>query len=271
MAQKRAEMIGLKFGRLTVVSFNSKNERRQLLWNCKCECGNKNVVAVGAKLREGSVVSCGCHRSERMIEINKNIHKTHGKSYSRLNKIWSQMKQRCYNAKANGYKDYGGRGIRICDEWLNSLENFYEWAINNGYDDNLTIDRIDVNGNYEPSNCRWITMEEQQWNKRNTKYVTINNETKTIKDWSEENGISAHNIWYRLSQGYEGEDLIKPVSNKKAIRQSGEKYVTWNNSNNAWVVRVKRKYIGSSKDLTKAIEIRDHHLMELNISERHRR
>ena len=111
---------------------------------------------------------------------------------------YQNMKERCYNKNFIEYKNYGGRNIKICKEWLNDYRAFYEWAINNGYDNNLTIDRIDVNGDYEPTNCRWITKQKQAYNKRNSKYITYKGEIKTLAEWSKELNISQQTLRYRI-------------------------------------------------------------------------
>lgn len=121
------------------------------------------------------------------------------------------MKTRCYNVKAKDYKNYGLRGIKICDEWLNDSNLFIEWSLNNGYQVGLTIDRIDTNGNYEPNNCRWITSKEQQSNKRNNKLITINGETKTLSQWAEKSGLSRHVIFERIKMKWDNDDLLKPL------------------------------------------------------------
>lgn len=166
LRKKRIDLHGQKFGRLTVLS-RAKNRKQFTMWLCKCDCGNEVVVSTNALL-VGHSTSCGCKREE-----NFNSYK-HGKSYSNLYRRWLGMKSRCLNKNNARYKNYGGRGITICDEWLdkeNGFMNFYNWAIANGYKKELSIDRINVDGNYEPSNCRWITLQEQNWNTtRNIKY-----------------------------------------------------------------------------------------------------
>lgn len=111
------------------------------------------------------------------------------------------MNERCYNKNNKRYKDYGGRGIKICDEWLKDNTRFFNWALNNGYNDNLTIDRIDVNGNYEPNNCRWTTLQQQNRNTRRNRYFTINGVTKCLKDWCTHYNVPCNTVRYRLKQG----------------------------------------------------------------------
>lgn len=122
----------------------------------------------------------------------------HGMYKSRIYKIWESMKLRCYSVHQTAYKDYGGRGITVCTEWLNDFMMFYNWAISNGYNDRLTLDRIDVNGNYEPLNCRWLTMKEQTRNKRNNRFLTYNGLTKCIVDWANETGIDRRTLTKRI-------------------------------------------------------------------------
>lgn len=164
---KFIDLIGQRFGRLIVVSRAENDRQGQAQWNCVCDCGNFSIVR-SRHLKYGRVKSCGCYHLERDSEC----HTKHSLSETRLYKIYLGMKQRCYNTKNHAYKHYGGRGITICAEWLdkdNSFINFYNWAMSNGYRSDLSIDRIDVNGNYEPCNCRWATAKEQQNNRRNNR------------------------------------------------------------------------------------------------------
>lgn len=135
----------------------------------------------------------------------------HGKRNTRLYRIWLQMKNRCYNKRSDRYKDYGGRGIVVCVEWRNSFELFYDWSMSHGYSDELTIDRIDNDGNYEPSNCRWVTIKEQSRNTRNNRSLTLNGETHCLIEWAEITGLGRQCIYNRLRYGWTVEDaLTKP-------------------------------------------------------------
>lgn len=154
-----------KFGRLTVIERSGVDKSRSVIWLCKCDCGNY-IKVKGTELRRGRTTSCGCYRVERVIEARTK----HGKTDTRLYNIWQAMKDRCYNKHNAKYKNYGSRGIVVCNEWKDDFEAFYNWAINNNYRDDLTIDRINNDGNYEPNNCRWADYTTQNNNRRNNKH-----------------------------------------------------------------------------------------------------
>jgi hypothetical protein len=207
---KPKNMIGEHYGRLEVISLcNETTTGGRRLWLCKCECGNF-TKATRSHLINGGAKSCGCMRKECSEKLAASQRK-HGMFGKRIYTIWQQMKDRCYNQNNNGYKDYGGRGIKVCNEWHNST-NFFEWALANGYNDNLTIDRIDVNGNYEPSNCRWVTMKVQDRNRRNTIFITFNGETKSLAEWCEIRGLPYGRTQKRYYKGYPPEIVLAKES-----------------------------------------------------------
>lgn len=181
---------------LTVIKRVENAKNGHTRWLCRCKCGKETVV-MSTHLTSGKIKSCGCWWQER----KKDYCKTHGYSNKeKLYGVWKGIKNRCYTQSHIGYKNYGGRGVIVCDEWKNDYLCFRKWALQNGYKEGLTIDRIDVNGNYEPSNCRWITRKEQSYNKTNSHYLTYNGQSKTIAEWSEITGIKSHTIQARINR-----------------------------------------------------------------------
>lgn len=204
------DITGQKFGRLTAEYMFRENGR--VKWHCSCECGGQ-IDALGAELRLGKPKSCGCLKIERTKECTT----THGMSNSRIYRTWFGMKKRCLSPNDKAYKHYGGRGISICDEWMD-FQKFYDWSMENGYTDELTIERIDVNGNYCPENCKWIPFKEQAYNKRTNRLITYKGETKTMKEWSEEYGIRMSVIHERLKKGMSVEETFTtPVEVKRNL------------------------------------------------------
>lgn len=201
---KAVDLTGLRFGRLVVLHRAENGKCGKVRWQCRCDCGKETTV-FAAGLTSGNTSSCGCYRSEVVTKE----HTTHGMTNTRLYKTWVNMRNRCTNKKDKFFKEYGGRGIKVCDEWASSFEAFCKWAMANGYDDNLTIDRIDANGNYEPSNCRWATTIEQANNKRNNHYITHNGETHTIKEWARIKGVHPATIYKRINKGWTIEQVLK--------------------------------------------------------------
>lgn len=200
----KINIVGQRFGRLTVVSeTEDRSTNGELKYLCKCDCGDTKVI-VGTSLRGGKTRSCGCLSAEA---ISKRA-KTHGKSKTRLFNIWVGMHDRCYNPNRKEYDDYGGRGIQVCDEWKDNFQAFYDWSMENGYSDNLSIDRQDNDGNYEPSNCRWTTRKVQSDNTRLTVHITVNGETKNIGEWAETVGVARSTI----SRHYKLGDVVEYIS-----------------------------------------------------------
>ena len=204
------EYIGVKFGRLTVVRFAGyyqKGRQKRVKVYCECECGG-NRTSILKDIKNGKTRSCGC-----LQKISHTI--THGMSKMSEYRIYNNMLSRCYNKKVSSYKYYGARGITVCDRWLNSFENFYA-DMGARPSTKFSVDRIDNNGNYEPSNCRWATMKQQNENKRPSSPLTMiehNGETLSIKKWAERYAINYHTFHNRIHRrGYSFEDAIsKPV------------------------------------------------------------
>ncbi|MEK5272553.1 hypothetical protein NSR00_17730 [Aeribacillus sp. FSL K6-8394] len=209
MGSKRIDITGKKFGRLTVIEY-TYTKGKIAYWRCLCECGNETIV-MGANLRHGKTKSCGCIHKK----IRSNLSFKHGQADTRLFKIWSNMKDRCENPHNKRYDRYGGRGIKVCDEW-HEFKNFYDWAINNGYNDQLTIERKDINKNYEPDNCEWIPQSKQAKNRSSNIKVTIDGETKILMDWSRKTGINYGTLKGRYKRGDRGKRLIRPVERTRA-------------------------------------------------------
>lgn len=205
----REDLTNKRFNKLLVTSFCESRKGRKY-WNCLCSCGNKTVAST-RDLRSSRKKSCGC------LEHSSKYTK-HNLSHTRIYSILKGMKGRCLNPKNKDYAKYGGRGIKICDEWLdpkNGVLNFFNWAKANGYADNLSIDRINVNGNYSPNNCRWASIKEQSNNTRFNHFLTYKGETKTIKQWSELFGIEKNALRGRIVRGWSIEDALNIPTNSQ--------------------------------------------------------
>lgn len=190
---------GMKFGKLTVMKEDGRDPNGCVIWLCECDCGNE-FRTTSTYLKRGFSTSCGCDTKNKMIKS----HKTHGESNDKLYRTWQNMKNRCYYPQSREYHNYGGRGIIVCQEWKQDYTSFRDWAFSNGYDPNLkfgecTLDRINVNGNYEPNNCRWITNKEQQNNRRDNQYIEYHDEIKTLTEWSNILGINASTLRSRIN------------------------------------------------------------------------
>lgn len=206
MQNKFVDLTNQKFGRLTVTSCAGyDNKGHSYKWNCICECG-KSVVVLGSSLKAKRTVSCGCYSSEQ-----KSIRsKTHGVgNENRLYRIWSGMKTRCYSQADHNYKRYGARGITMDENWRNDFVAFREWALQNGYKDDLSIDRIDNDGPYSPQNCRWSSKKDQNNNRRTNTYITYKGETRTVSEWAEITGIKKATLAQRKRNGWTDEECIE--------------------------------------------------------------
>ena len=198
------DLTGRRFGRLTVIrKTDQRGPDGGIIYECLCDCGNTCLVWGNKLTRKGHSAkrSCGCLHDE--------THPQHGGSKTPLYHKWKGMRERCYDPKSKQFHDYGGRGISVCEEWRNDFAAFREWAIENGYEKGLSIDRIDVNGNYCPENCRWITLEEQQRNKRNVKPITWNGETHLLPEWADILGIKYGTLWKRMRDGKPLDEVFK--------------------------------------------------------------
>ena len=199
---KAFDLKGKKFNRLTVISRQNNYKDGSSKWLCQCDCGNK-VVVLGGHLRSGHTKSCGCLQKEICKAIK---HKPkHGMAKTKIYKTWNGIKNRTNPNNKNKfsyYKNYSGRNIKICKEWEEDFINFYNWAMANGYKEGLTIDRINNDGNYEPSNCRWVAMKKQQNNKRNNVLIEYNGETHTMAEWNEKLNYSKGLLKNRLREGW---------------------------------------------------------------------
>lgn len=195
------DLTGQRFGRLKAIERAENTKDNKAQWICECECGS-TVVVSASNLRRKSTKSCGCLRSEMATQhlTIGNHNRKHGLTGTKLYVLWQCMKQRCTNPLSKDYKDYGGRGVAVCDEWLNDFQAFYNWSYANGFKEGLSIDRINVNGNYEPNNCRWVDTKEQANNKRNNHILTYNEETHTVAEWSKITGIKYNTLLNRINK-----------------------------------------------------------------------
>lgn len=205
------DLSGLRFGRWSVAdrSITGSRTGTGAWWNCACDCGTERPVKSDS-LISGKSLSCGCLHKEIVTEVGK-AKKTHGETKTRLYNVWAGMKARCYDENQSRFKDYGGRGIEICDQWGNSYEAFRDWAIAAGYESELTIERLDVNGNYCPENCKFITMADQARNKRNTVHLTAWGESKKLDEWLQDSRCTVPSVARlrdRLTKGWSPEDAI---------------------------------------------------------------
>lgn len=210
------DLLGRSFGRLVVIS-QAESKYGKSRWLCRCECGATTVV-VGSDLVSGHTQSCGCLGREAGAR-NGSASAKHRLGQSRLYHIWQSMKQRCSNPRHKSYHSYGGRGISVCDAWLDDFLRFRSWALANGHQKDLTLDRIDNDGNYEPGNCRWVTWAGQATNRRTNRLITHSGEPKTLADWARTAGIGITTLHARLAAGWSIEHALStPSRTRKEVK-----------------------------------------------------
>lgn len=207
----RKDLKGQKINKLLVLEF-FENKNKRTYWKCLCDCGNIKEI-LGTHLVQGKTKSCGCYNSEKASQSCKNRTIIPNK---RIMYIWQSMKQRCYKEDSISYKNYGAKGIKICNEWLNNPKVFYDWAINNGYEERLTIDRINNNGDYEPNNCRWTDWETQMRNTKHNIIINYQGETNCVKYFIDKYKLNQFAIYSRLKRNWSVKDAIeKPVKERR--------------------------------------------------------
>ncbi|WP_230706819.1 hypothetical protein [Bacillus paranthracis] len=213
------DLTGQVFDMITVLEFSHKtyeNKKYRSFWKCKCECGKEFVRRTDQIKTKRGYKSCGCYRkmiTKKLFEEN-NPNKTHGLSNTRLYKVYRKIIERCYYEKYEEFHLYGGRGIKMCDIWRNDFTSFYNWAMENGYNDQLSIDRIDYNGNYEPNNCRWADNITQGNNKRNNIVLTHNGLTMTLPEWARHLNLPYSTLANRRKKGKTVAEILDPVKKR---------------------------------------------------------
>lgn len=218
--QRLKDLSNQKFGKLTAIEYRKvtyPKGNRLIQWKCKCECGNETWV-FASNLKRGTTQSCGCLISES----NKSRISKIKQEYPRLYRIWRGMKSRCDNPKFKYFKNYGGRGITYCPEWKD-FKPFLEWALANGYEDTLTLERTDNDKGYDPDNCKWASYAEQSRNKRNSRKFLINGEMKCVSELEREHGFKTGFLYNRLYKGMPIEEAINTPIKKSAIPTIYEK------------------------------------------------
>jgi hypothetical protein len=213
---KVPDLVGMKFGKLTVFERLQSNNHGEMTWLCVCDCGNKKITTSN-KLTHGLTVSCNECRYK--IVASKNY--KHGMEPINLWYRYTNMKDRCYNPNYELYHRYGGRGIKVCDEWLESFVPFKKWALENGYQEGLTLDRIDNDGNYCPENCRWATVREQANNRSTNRFVKVNNEVDTLANWVRRTGLPYWRAKDMINKGMSGDDVFGPYLKSEKTYVSG--------------------------------------------------
>lgn len=199
---KFIDLSGQRFGKLTVIG-RAPNKNSKTMWYCLCDCGDSTTVS-STHLRSGHTISCGCYKAENMSALFA----THRMKDTAIYRMWHNMRARCKYESTDRYKNYGGRGIQVCQEWDESFEAFYQWALSNGYRDGLSIERKDVNGNYCPENCCFILLEDQALNRTTTRYIEHNGIQKPLSVLAKEIGKNSVTLSRRIDKGLSVSDAV---------------------------------------------------------------
>jgi hypothetical protein len=209
MMSSPKDYIGKVFGRLKVLSVHSVRNKRSY-YECACNCG-KTIVTRSDALKAGRTKSCGCLKKESSIQNGKNK-RTHGMTNTRIHRIWLGVKSRCNNTNDTAFKDYGQKGITVCEEWENDFSLFLDWSISNGYNDGLTLDRKNPLKNYSPDNCRWATQKQQANNRTNNKHLVLKGIKRTVSEWEDISGVNRTTILHRYKKGLSDDEILQKVS-----------------------------------------------------------
>ena len=205
------EMVGNRYGRLLVIEelerYRNAAGKTERVFLCRCDCGNKKIIKMHT-LRSGNAISCGCYRKE-FISSAKSTHRMSG---TKIYRVWRSMRRRCNVPTDKAFVNYGARGITVCAEWESDFNEFYKWAISNGYNEGLTIERIDNNKGYSPDNCKWIPRCEQNKNRRMNHYLAYGGRKKTLQEWANEIGVNRCTL----------RDYCKRYCDKQAVEKAIE-------------------------------------------------
>ena len=208
----KIDLTGQRFNKLTVIGEAGRAKNGSIIWACRCDCGTITSVRT-TSLRNGATKSCGCFQKAQVKKSNL----THGMTQQKVNenripriyRTWANMKTRCNNPNTKYYNHWGGRGIKVCEEWAESFEAFFSWAMANGYQDDLQIDRIDNDGDYEPGNCRWVDSDQNANNKRSSLIIEYQGERHTAAEWARITGISQKAIYTRHKAGKSPKEILR--------------------------------------------------------------
>lgn len=195
---KAKDLVGQRFGRLMVLYDTGERRNREVVWHCQCDCGNELDIR-SKSLVSAHTTSCGCYRRQRVAEVNTVHGMTRGKKFHPIYQAWCDMLQRCENPNVKCFRNYGLRGIKVCDEWHKFIP-FCDWALASGWQKKLQLDRINNNGNYEPGNCRWVTPQENSRNRRSNRMITFAGKTQCLVAWADETGIEYCALWVRINR-----------------------------------------------------------------------